>query len=178
VLRRRHISNIFIIFVVENTQTMIKHLIIIIFWSLSLSIFSQTMLLVEKPGTVKNAKYYAGDFISVKTVKGEKISGPINIIHDSSFVVDFTHELYLSDIEIVYKSRTLIQLLSSAIIVGSGLYVGLDLVNSGSAGKTFKENQSLHYALGVLAAGIGLKFFQKKKMRIQDEKWRIKILKP
>lgn len=142
-----------------------------------LSIFSQNMLLVEKPGTVKNEKYFAGGYISLKTTKGIKISGPINIIRDSTLIVDYTHELALSDIEIVYKRRTLISLLSSGLIAGSALWLGLDLINGGSKGKSFSENQSLQIGLGILVAGVGLRFLRDKKMKVKKEKWRIRILK-
>jgi len=142
-----------------------------------LSIFSQNMLLVEQPGTIQNSKYFAGQYISLKTTKGIKISGPINIIRDSTFIVDFTHELALSDIEIVYKRRTLVSLLSTGIIAGTALWVGLDLINGGSKGKTFSENQSLQIGIGLLAVGIGLRFLRDKKMNVTKEKWRIRILK-
>jgi len=151
------------------------YFIIILFFPIS--IFAQNMLLVEQPGTVKNAKYYAGQYISLRTTEGLKISGPINIIKDSTFIVDFTNELALSDIEMVYKRRTLVSLLSSGIIAGSVLWVGLDLINGGSKGKSFSENQSLHIGLGLLATGIGLQFLKDKKMNVTKEKWRIRILK-
>jgi hypothetical protein len=135
------------------------------------------MLLVEQPGTVKNNKYFAGQNISLKTTKGIKISGPINIIKDSTFIVDFTNELALSDIAIVYKRRTLVSLLSTGIIAGTALCIGLDLINGGTKGKSFAENQSLHIGMGLLAAGIGLQFLKNKKMDVTTEKWRIRILK-
>jgi len=135
------------------------------------------MLLVEQPGTVQNSKYFAGQHISLRTTKGIKISGPINIIRDSTLIVDFTNELALSDIEIVYKRRTLVSLLSSGIIAGTALWIGLDLINGGSKGKSFSENQSLHIGMGLLAVGIGLQFLKNKKMDVTTEKWRIRILK-
>ena len=140
-------------------------------------IFSQNMLLVERPGTVKNEKYYAGLPISLRTVDGLKVSGPINIIRDSSIIVDFTHEIAIADIEIVYKRRTLVSLLSSVLIVGSSLWIGLDLINGGSQGKSFSENKSLQTGLGLMAAGIGLRFVRDKRMNVKKEKWRIKVLK-
>jgi len=153
-----------------------KVFIVLLFTIFSLSLFSQNMLLVEKPGTVKNYIYFAGDYISLKTKDGIKISGPINIIRDTNLIVNFTHELSLSDIEVVYKTRTLIKLGSSLLIAGSALYTGLDLINGGSKGKSFSENESLQISLAILATGIGMSFFSKKKMSTKKEKWRIRIL--
>ncbi|MCK5775580.1 MAG: hypothetical protein KAH25_05365 [Bacteroidales bacterium] len=140
-------------------------------------VFSQNMLLVERPGTVKNEKYYAGQAISIKTIDGLKISGPINIIRDSNMIIDFTHEIAITDIEIVYKRRTLVSLLSSILITGSALWIGLDLINGGSQGKSFSENQSLQLGLGLIATGIGLRFIRDKRMNVKKEKWRIRVLK-
>jgi len=141
-----------------------------------LSLFSQNMLLVEKPGTVINYKYFAGDYISLKTKDGEKISGPINIIRDSNLIVDFTHELMLSDIEVVYESRSLLKLLGSALIVGSAVYIGLDVINGGLQGKSILHSSSLQTSFAVLVTGIGFSFLGKKRMSVVKKKWRIKIL--
>lgn len=139
--------------------------------------FSQTMMVVERPGTVKNYIFEAGEFISLKTKSGEKISGPINIIKDSSLVVDFVHELELSEIEYVYKPRYLLNIFGSAFIGGSVLYISLDAINGGMRGKKLIEDTGFLVASGFLATGIIMKVFSKKKMRIDNKKWRIKILK-
>jgi len=150
--------------------------ILLLLLGIILDLSSQNILLLEKPGTVNNYKYYAGDYIRLKTKKGIKISGPINIIRDTNLIVDFTHELSLSDIEVVYKTRTLVALGSSALIAGSALYIGLDLINGGSKGKSFSENQGLQVSLAVLATGVGMSFFSKKRMKVQEDKWRLRIL--
>lgn len=139
----------------------------------SSTLWAQNMLVVEKPGTVKNYIYQAGDHISIKTTEGVKISGPINIIrNDSSFVVDYVHELQLSDVEVVYKSRALLNMGGTALIGGSALYLGLDLINHGGV----KIDQSFWIAVGVAAAGVIMKVFAKKKMHVHEVKWRIKVL--
>ncbi len=139
--------------------------------------FSQTMMVVERPGTVKNYIFEAGNYISLKTTSGEKISGPINIIRDSSLVVDFTHEMELNEIEIVYQPRYLINIFGSAFIGGSLLYLTLDGINGGMKNKKLIEDPGFLTATGFLATGVAMKLFSKKKMRIDNEKWRIKILK-
>lgn len=139
--------------------------------------FSQTMMLVERPGTVRNYIFEAGDFISLKTINGEKISGPINIIHDSSLVVDFTHELELNEIDMVYQPRYLINIFGSAFIGGSLLYLTLDGINGGMKNKNLIEDPGFLTSTGLLASGVVMKLLSKKKMRIDNKKWRIKILK-
>ncbi len=153
-----------------------KTIFILFLFGISLGLFSQNILLVEKPGTVKNRKYFAGDYISLKTKEGIKISGPINIIRDTNLIVDFTNELSLNDIAMVYESRTLVNITSSVLIIGSAMYAGLDLINGGSSGKSFSNNQGLQISMAILATGIGMRFFAKKKMRLDKDKWRVRIL--
>lgn len=143
---------------------------------LSVHLMAQNMLVVERPGTVKNIIYYAGENISLLTVTGEKISGPINIIKDSTIIVDFVHELELSEIQAVYKPRYLIDIFGSTFIAGSLLYVTLDAVNGGLNNKNLVKNSGFMVSMGFLTSGIVMKIFSKKKMSIDDKKWRIKIL--
>jgi len=130
-------------------------------------------MVLEKPGTVRNYIYQAGDHISIKTTEGLKISGPINIIrNDSTFVVDFVHELKISEVEVVYKTRSLLSIGGTALIGGSALYLGLTAINNGGV----EINQSFWVSIGVAAAGIIMKVFAKKRMYIQEAKWRLKVL--
>lgn len=148
-----------------------------IFLFISNYAFSQTILVVERPGTVKNHIFEAGQYISLKTKSGEKISGPINIIKDSSLIVDFVHELEINDIEFVYKPRELLNVFGSAFIGGSIMYVSLDAINGGMKNKNILAYSGFWISTGFLATGIVMKVFSKKKMRIDNKKWRIKILK-
>lgn len=147
----------------------ILYTVLLIF--LSSLLFAQNMLVVEKPGTVKNNIYYAGNTISLKTKDGLKVSGPINIIRDTMMVVDFVHEVNIKDIEIIYKVRYGLNIAGSALIGGGALYMGLDLINSQSI-----DEQGLWIASGVIVSGVVLKLFAKKRMRIAQGKWRAKIL--
>ena len=154
-----------------------KSLFTILFSIFILAVSAQNMLVLERPGTVKNYIFYAGSHISLKTKDGLKISGPINIIRDSNMVVNFKHELRLEDITIVYKSRHLMKVFGTAFMAGSLLYIGLDIANGGSHGQKLSENQSLLTAFGVFGTGALMWVFSKKKMTIDNEKWRLKILK-
>lgn len=145
--------------------------------ALSQGVFAQTMLVVERPGTVKNQIYQAGDFISLKTKEGLKISGPINIIKDSTLIVDFVNELKISEIDLVYKARAIPNIFGNAFIGGGIMYLGLDWVNGGLKNKNLIEDTGFLSSMGFITTGIILKVFSKKKMEIDGKKWRIKVLK-
>jgi hypothetical protein len=106
--------------------------------------FAQTMLVVERPGTVKNYIYQAGQNIRLKTKSGKKISGPINIIKDSSLVVDYVNDLEIKDIAFVYKPRPLLNSFGTFFMGGSLLYIGLGTLNSDN----LSENSSFKVAAG------------------------------
>jgi hypothetical protein len=135
------------------------------------------MLVLERPGTVKNYIYKAGQNISIKTKKGEKINGPINMIIDSSLIVDFVHELEIDDIEFVYKQRQLLNTFGNFAMGGSAMYIGFDAINGGYRNKNLAEDTNFLVASGIFVSGLIMNIFSKKKMRIDNEKWRIKILK-
>lgn len=148
-----------------------RFLYLLFFLLLTPCLIAQNMLVVEKPGTVNNKIYYAGNHIELKTKDGLRISGPINIIRDSVMVVDFVHEVNIENIEIIYKLRYGLNITGSALIGGGALYMALDLINNQSV-----DEQGLWVASGVIVSGIILKLFAKKKMRLEEGKWRAKIL--
>lgn len=148
-----------------------KTLYIALLIFISSFVSAQNMLVVEKPGTVTNEIFYAGNSISIKTKDHLKFSGPINVIRDSTLVIDFVHEVKLSDIAIVYKQRYGLNIAGSALIGGGALYMALDLINNQSI-----DEQGLWIAAGVITTGVIMKVFAKKKMRLEEGKWRAKIL--
>ncbi|NPD48115.1 MULTISPECIES: hypothetical protein [unclassified Lentimicrobium] len=148
-----------------------RFLYLLFFLFLAPCLIAQNMLVVEKPGTVNNKIYYAGNNIDLKTIDGLRISGPINVIRDSMMVVDFVHEVKIKDIEIIYKLRYGLNITGSALISGGALYLGLDLINNQSI-----DEQGIWVASGVIVSGIIMKLFAKKRMRLEEGKWRAKIL--
>ena len=70
-------------------------LTVILVLALSIAVNAQMILLLEKPGTVKNIKYRAGDQIYVKTKDNLKILGTINIITDSSIIINYDESEFL-----------------------------------------------------------------------------------
>lgn len=78
-------------------------LTVILFLALSIAVNAQMILLLEKPGTVKNIKYRAGDQIYIKTKDELKFSGTINIITDSSIIVNYDVEILTSDVKLINR---------------------------------------------------------------------------
>ena len=55
---------------------------------------------------MKNYKYYVNDFVKVKIISSDTIfSGQITKIRDSSIVLDYSNEVFIKDISIVYRKR-------------------------------------------------------------------------
>jgi hypothetical protein len=64
-------------------------LTVILFLALSIAVNAQMILLLEKPGTVKNIKYRAGDQIYIKTKDYYSIS------RDVVYFIIFKSSLYI-----------------------------------------------------------------------------------
>ncbi len=63
----------------------------------------KTSLILERPGTIKNYKYYQNDEIRLKTISTNTIYyGKITAVNDSSIVVGYANEIFLSDITKIY----------------------------------------------------------------------------
>lgn len=141
-------------------------------------LWAQTMLVVEKPGTVNRQIYYAGDHIQIKTKDGLKISGPINLISDSSIVIDYVNTIDYENIEAVYKSTKLLNLFGTALLGGGIMYISLDLLNGGYRHKSVVSSQNFWIASGIVVTGTVMKIFSRKKQNLTNGKYRIKVLKP
>jgi hypothetical protein len=81
--------------------------------------------------------------------------------------------LEIKDIAFVYKPRPLLNSFGTFFMGGSLLYIGLGTLNSDN----LSENSSFKVAAGFFGAGLTMTLLSKKRMRIDNEKWRIKILK-
>ncbi|MCD4772409.1 MAG: hypothetical protein K8R41_03380, partial [Bacteroidales bacterium] len=56
-------------------------------------LFSQKMIIVERPGTVKNYKYKKGDKIFLETINKKRLHGRVSQISDSSFYLNNKFEV-------------------------------------------------------------------------------------
>jgi hypothetical protein len=71
----------------------------------STTVFSQKIVAFDKHGKVKRVRYYEGEYIHFKTIQKERVAGSIEIIKDSSFVVN-GKEFKLDSIRTVFNTQT------------------------------------------------------------------------
>lgn len=159
--------------------------VILFYWifNLGLTAFTpvlcQNMIIVEKPGTIDNIKFFEGSYIHLKwerkTIK-TKEKGIITGIFDSTLIIDGYKELVISDITAVYLERRIVKLAGNvAVISGIGFFV-LDsfnrLINNEAP---VIQNRTLKTS--SIVAGAGLITFPLHKRRFGiGKKWRIKVL--
>jgi len=83
---------------------MLKRYLIIIILIGCVKGYSQNILILDKPGKVNRIRYYTGDLIHLKTHDREKLYGEIEIIKDSSFVVN-RQEIKLSEVKYIQNTK-------------------------------------------------------------------------
>ncbi|MFZ4401591.1 MAG: hypothetical protein ACOYO1_16290 [Bacteroidales bacterium] len=157
-----------------------KNLRIILFYSilqlLQITGFSQCVFMIEKPGTVNNLKYRIGDRIDLKTINAERISGLISQIRDTAIIVNY--EMIMNkDISVVYIRKVLFSMFSSAGLLSGTGYVSIDGINNLlNDERPVIRNSVLKTAGFMFAAGAVLRLFSKRRLHINNEDWRIKVL--
>ncbi len=109
---------------------MIKRLLLLVFVLFALVLPAHNVLLVKKTGSAKRYIFKPGNYISLRTVEGKKVEGPINAIRADYLIVDFTNKIPVADIQIIYADRTLLKTLSAYTMAMSVVYTGLDLGNN------------------------------------------------
>ena len=157
----------------------IKGLLVFLFISFSGFIVAQDIFLLEKPGTINNKKYYVGDIIKIKPLsKDTIISGVINKINDSSIIVNYNNEIYLSDINIVYRSRWGFTILKNIFLISGFTYLGLSTLNGLTNNDVpIVPEETLIISGSLIVAGFALAPLATKRHKIDNKKWRVKILR-
>ena len=104
---------------------------------------AQRVLLVEKPGTFRNYKYFVGDEIMLRTwPSGLKHGGIIHEITDTSILINFDEEIMIADIEKVLRHRWALGLTSKATRIAGAGYVVLDVVNNAINNEEYGDDRS------------------------------------
>lgn len=147
----------------------------LIFTSISVA---QNIFILERPGTIKNHKYYQNDQIKLKTISHDTIfSGVITMINDSSVVIDYANEIFLYDISYMYRKRWGFSLLQKLSLIAGASYLLISttngLINNDSP---VVPKETLIISASLLAGGVALIPLTTRRYRIDNEKWRIKIL--
>ena len=129
---------------------------IFLFGILSLAC-AQKVLVLENLTLGKSYKFFTGEKISVITKDSpKKISGHITDILDSSIVISNTYVYNLGEIQVVYKDRLGIQIVSTFLAGFGALFFTLDVVNNviNNDHPTFKSNVAIISASSAAAGGI------------------------
>lgn len=143
----------------------------------SLPAGAQRILLVEKPGTFKNYKYFTGDVITLRISGQEgRLSGSISVISDSSLLIDDEHEVMLTDIDRVLRLRWGLGVLAGASRIAGVAYLSLDVVNHAINDEPDILNRNtVLISAGLVAFSYALYPVRYKRMTI-GEPWRIQVL--
>lgn len=137
---------------------------------------AQRILLVEKPGKFKNFKYFVGSDINLRKLpSGNKLSGTIHEITDTSIVINYDNEVMLEDIERIIKKRWGFRLLSATTRIGGAGYFALDVVNNVITGNpTIVAQETVIISASLVAFSYAIVPLHNRPFK--KGKWRIKIL--
>jgi hypothetical protein len=139
---------------------------------------AQKVLILENLSKGKSYKFFEGNAISVLIKNNpKKISGHISEIRDSSVVVSNNYVFNLGEIEVIYKGREGIQIVSTLLMGFGAMFFTLDVVNNviNSDHPTIRSNVAVISASSAAAGGL-LWLFSTRKCPIAKDKWRLKII--
>lgn len=144
------------------------------------AIAQKNILIIEKPGTVKNYKYYPGSRIKLDYSydnKFDKVAGTISKITDSTLIINKAHLIYLSEISTIYRYRYGFDLLTQAGLKGGAAFFIVDGLNRTLTGTRPIFRKETAIISGSLICG-GLLFlpFINKSLHINNNDWRIKVI--
>ena len=142
------------------------------------SVLAQNIFLLEKPGTIKNKKYYVGDQIKIRTIEKDTIiEGVINKIFDSVLIIDYNNEVRVSDIKMIYTKRWGFNLLKGIFQLSGFAYLGISSINGLiNNDKPILPKETLIISGGLIIAGFAMVPLANKRHIIDQEKWRVKTL--
>ena len=151
-----------------------KILLLLLVSFLGFSCLGQKILVLYKPGKVKRVLFHEGDEIKVKLKDDKILSGVINTLNDSTFVLG-GDEVMLSRIKSVIKERGFFKYSGKLFKIGGVFYSGITAVNSVIDPKTDFNSSAVIATTGLLGTGFILSFFKERKYRL-DRQCSLRIL--
>ena len=140
------------------------------------SLFSQKIIVVERPGTVKNVKYKKGSEIFLETINKKRLHGRISQISDSAFFLNNKFEVKLKDISIVLKPRGFLYRSYPKIRFAGYGFLFLNTFNRIIHNeKPVFDKTGLITGFSMIGLSYVMQAFIFKKQEI-GEKWRIKVI--
>ena len=91
--------------------------------------YGQHSIGLDKKGKIKRLHFYAGDHIKIKLIDKEKVSGHIDAIYDSSFIIE-GRKIKLTEVGMVYSTRPAMRFIGGALMVSGAFYFAIDAVNN------------------------------------------------
>lgn len=139
---------------------------------------AQNILILERPGTIKNHKYYLNDEIRLKTISTDIIYyGKITAVNDSSIVVSYANEIFLSDIAKIYTFQWGFDFLRKLGFSAGALFLAVSLTNGALSGfDSSGGTEMVVGSLGIMAFSAALIPLKWRGHKINNIKWRVKIL--
>jgi len=155
----------------------IKYLILLSVF-ISLSVESQNIFVLEKPGRIRNFKFYANDYIKIRTILTDTtIKGQISRVTDSSLIINLTNEIMVSDISKIYTDRWGYKLLQGVFLTSGLIYLSISTINGViNSDHPVVPKETLIISGSLVAAGILLSPLTKRVHKIDNKNWRVIIL--
>lgn len=143
---------------------------LLLFLMVSQLVFAQPTIALDKKGKEKRVHFYEGDKIRVRLISKEKVSGLIDAIYDSSFVVQ-GRKIQLSEVHTIYSSRPVFKYIGSVLVIGGVFYTGIDMVNNTfKSGNNYVLSQNtLWYAGTSVGVGLVLSYFGTRRTRVYEK---------
>ena len=133
--------------------------------------FAQHSLGLDKKGKTKRIHFYAGTNITVKMIDKERVSGRIDAIYDSSFVIE-GRKIMMNEIDVVFSTRPVLRFIGGALMVSGAFYFTLDAVNNllnyEARGYVFSNSV---WAPSAIAVGSGaiLYYFSTRRTKVYEK---------
>ncbi len=159
-------------------QRIKKSWIFLILFALGFNLGAQNIFIVERPGTIKNYKFYSGDKIKLRTISNDTlISGTISIIYDSSIIIDDANEITIGNIAAIYRKPWGYNFLQYLTVLSGIAYLGISTINGLiNSDNPIVPEETLIISGSMIAFGVALTPLTTRKYKIDKEKWRVVIL--
>ena len=137
---------------------------------------AQKMIIVERPGTIKNFKYKKGNKIYCKINNTKLLFGTISKVSDSSFCLNKNIEVKIKEISVIFKLRGFFYRSYPKIRLA-----GFGFLLANTINRTIHNQEGVFDKSGLISGFsiIGFSYVMQAlafRKQVIGEKWRIKII--
>lgn len=137
--------------------------------------FPQKTIMVKKFGGTAHYSYKAGDLISLKTFKNQKLKGLIWDFTDSTLAIGENYVIRWEEIKSIRREVYAPKLFSKVLLILGAGYLTLDAANNLINNDQVFNTNTLIVSGSMIGAGLLLIPFSHRNLKIGD-KWRIYLL--